>query len=31
MAEAAKMAVAINPNFAEAKKLLAFAQKKLGV
>lgn len=30
MAEAAKMAVAINPNFAEAKKLLAFAQKKLG-
>ncbi|SNS06411.1 Tetratricopeptide repeat-containing protein [Humidesulfovibrio mexicanus] len=30
MAEAAKMAVAINPNFVEAKKLLAFAQKKLG-
>lgn len=30
MAEAAKMAVAINPDFAEARKLLAFAQKKLG-
>lgn len=29
MAEAAKMAVSINPNFAEAKKLLAFAQRKL--
>lgn len=29
MAEAAKMAVAINPNFVEAKKLLAFAQKKI--
>jgi len=30
MAEAAKLAIAINPNFVEAKKLLAFAQKKLG-
>ncbi|MBI5520075.1 MAG: tetratricopeptide repeat protein [Desulfovibrio sp.] len=29
MAEAAKMAVSLNPDFVEAKKLLAFAQKKL--
>jgi len=28
---AAKLAIAINPDFVEAKKLLAFAQKKLGV
>jgi tetratricopeptide (TPR) repeat protein len=30
MAQAAQKAVAINPNFAEAQKLLAFAKKKLG-